>query len=328
MTKTKVLLSGKIFNDLHEDLAGRYELRSNQADEVLDAATLGQMIADREAAVVTPVDRIDASLLAQAPNLRLLCNIAVGYNNIDVEACTTRRIMVTNTPGVLDETTADLGFGLLLAAARRVVESDRWVRGGQWQAWRTTAWLGHDVHHARLGILGLGRIGQAIARRARGFAMEIAYHNRNRLAPDVEAAFAARYMDKGELLEWADFVLLCLPYSPATHHTIGIAELQCMKPDAVLVNIGRGGLVDDAALIEALRARRIAAAGLDVFENEPQLQHGFFDLDNVVLTPHIGSASFATRRAMCELALQNLHAALAGAVPPNLLNPQVLAAAP
>ncbi|MBL8481466.1 MAG: D-glycerate dehydrogenase [Rhodocyclaceae bacterium] len=328
MKKSKVLVAGKLFDDLHETLLGRYDLVSNQADEVLEPATLARLMADREAAVVTPVDRVDAALLEAAPQLSIVCNIAVGYNNIDLGACTARKVVVTNTPGVLDETTADLGFALLLAAARRVVESDRWVRGGHWQAWRTTAWMGRDVHHARLGILGMGRIGQAIARRAAGFAMDVVYHNRSRLAPELEQACSARYVDKDQLLETSDFVLLCLPYTPATHHTIGIAELQCMRSDAVLVNIGRGGLIDDAALIEALRARRIAAAGLDVFENEPLLQRGFFDLDNVVLTPHIGSASLATRRAMCELALQNLHAALSGAVPPNILNPQVLGARP
>jgi glyoxylate reductase len=232
--------------------------------------------------------------------------------------------MVTNTPEVLNETTADFAWALLLATARRVTEAEHWLRGGHWQKWRYDSFLGEDVHGSTLGIIGMGRIGQAIARRSIGFDMRVIYHNRSRVAPELEArANNAQFVGKEELLKTADHVMLALPYSPQTHHTIGAAELALMKPTATLVNIARGGIVDDAALIAALRARRIAAAGLDVFENEPAFEPAFLTLSNVVLTPHIASASDPTRRAMANCAADNLIAALTGRMPPNILNPEV-----
>jgi len=252
--------------------------------------------------------------------------MAVGFNNIDLEAATRAGVLVTNTPDVLNETTADFAWALLLAAARRVTESEHWLRGGQWQKWRYDSFLGADIHGATLGILGMGRIGQAIARRSMGFGMQVVYHNRSRLAPEREAAAnQARYVSKEELLRSADHIVLALPYSAQSHHTIGAAELALMKPNATLVNIARGGIVDEAALIDALRAGQIGAAGLDVFENEPAFAPAFLALPNVVLTPHIGSASEPTRRAMANCAADNLIAALTGGEPPNLLNPEVRA---
>jgi len=230
-------------------------------------------------------------------------------------------VMATNTPGVLDDSTADLAWALMLGAARRVTELERRVRGGEWTGWRLKQWLGVDVHHATLGIFGMGRIGQAIARRAAGFEMKVLYHNRHRVDTEIEKKLRARFVTKDELLKQSDFVVLQLPYSPETHHLIGASELKLMKPTAILINSTRGGVVDDAALVAALRNGTIRAAGLDVFENEPRLNPGFLELDNVVLMPHIGSSTEATRRAMAMTAATNLVAALSGRTPANLLNP-------
>jgi gluconate 2-dehydrogenase len=249
-----------------------------------------------------------------------VANIAVGYNNIDLAACTARGIMATNTPGVLDDSTADLAWALMLAAARRVTELERRVRAGEWKGWKLKQWLGVDVHHATLGILGMGRIGQAIARRAAGFEMKVIYHNRKRVAPDIEKRCNATFVTKDGLLRGADFVVLQMPYSHETHHMIGAAELKLMKPTAILINSTRGGVVDEVDLIDALKEGVIRAAGLDVFEGEPGVNPGFFGLDNVVLMPHIGSSTEATRQAMAMTAARNLVAALTGGTPPNLLN--------
>ena len=253
-----------------------------------------------------------------------MCNFAVGYNNIDLAACTKAGVMATNTPGVLDDTTADLAWALLMATARRLPAAERWLRNGEWKGWQFIQWLGSDVHHATLGILGMGRIGQTVARRALGFDMKVIYHNRSRLSDEQEASIRATWVDKETLLRQSDFLVLLLPYSPATHHTIGAAELALMKPTAHLINVARGGIVDDEALISALRQRRLAGAGLDVFEGEPKFNPGYLELDNVALTPHIGSSSSATRMAMAMRAADNLIAALAGQRPPNLLNPEVM----
>jgi lactate dehydrogenase-like 2-hydroxyacid dehydrogenase len=267
---------------------------------------------------------VDETLLANATDLRVVSNIAVGTNNIDLAACTRRGIRVTNTPGVLNDTTADLTWALLMAAARRIAEGDAFVRRGDWKVGFTMqSPLGTDVHNATIGIIGMGRIGQAIARRARGFDMRIVYNNRKRLAAADEERLGASWMDMHELLAIADFVVVMVPYSPAVHHLIGAAEIARMKRTAILVNTARGGVVDDGALVDALRERRIAGAGLDVFEGEPRINAGFLDLPNAVLTPHIGSATRATRLAMCEMAVANLTAVLEGRAPPNLVSPQV-----
>ena len=257
--------------------------------------------------------------------------MAVGYNNIDVRACTARGVLASNAPGVLTETTADFGFALMMAAARRVSESERFLRRGEWKRWAVDMFAGSDVHGATLGILGMGRIGQAIARRgALGFSMSVVYPNRSRLDPAVEAELGARYVSKEALLRESDHIVIVVPYSAASHHLIGATELSMMKATATLTNLARGGLVDDKALAEALRDKRIGAAGLDVFEGEPTVHPGLLDVPNAVLTPHIGSASLPTRRAMANLAVDNLIATLgsgpARGTPPTALNPEVLSA--
>jgi len=324
--KPRILVTREVFDETLEYLAQHCEVESNQPDVALAPEALAQKLADRDGLMCALTDRVDAGLIERCPRLKVVANIAVGYNNIDLAACTARGVMATNTPGVLDDSTADLAWALMLGAARRVTELERRVRAGEWRGWRLKQWLGVDVHHATLGIFGLGRIGQAIARRAAGFEMTVLYHNRNRVDPAIEKKLGARFAEKDELLRQADFVVLQVPYSPQTHHLIGARELGLMKPTAILVNSTRGGVVDDAALIAALKKGTIRAAGLDVFENEPRLNAGFLELDNVVLMPHIGSSTEATRRAMAMTAAKNLVAALTGGLPPNLLNPEARAA--
>jgi len=259
-------------------------------------------------------ERIDSALLIRAPKLRAVANCAVGHDNVDLVAAAARHVVVTNTPDVLTETSADLAFALMLAAARRVVEGDRLVRSGHWRGWEPDQLLGHDVHGATLGIVGLGRIGGAVARRARGFGMHILYWNRRRLK---RAPAGARYASLPRLLAAADFVTIHVPLAAATRHLIGARELARMKRTTILINTSRGAVVDEPALIRALARRRIAAAGLDVFEDEPHVPAALRTLPNVVLTPHVGSATTATRAAMAMVAARNLTATLAGREPPN-----------
>ncbi len=320
--RARILVTRQIFPEVVAALRERFDVEHNDDDRLWPAEELSRRLADKHGVLATVMDRIDEAMLANAPQLKVVSNIAVGTNNVDIAACTTRGIRVTNTPVVLNETTADLAFALILASARRIAEGDAMVRRGDWKvAFAMQSPLGTDVHHATLGIIGMGRIGQAIARRALGFDMKIVYSNRNRLPEADEAKLGgATWMAMADLLRTADFVLPMLPYSPAVHHLIGAKEIALMKPTAILINPARGGIVDDTALVEALRANRIAGAGLDVFEGEPQVNPGYFDLANVVLTPHIGSATRATRLAMCETAVANLTAALEGRRPPNLVN--------
>ncbi len=320
--KPKVLVARAIFPEHLALLEPHCELDYNAGDEPLTKAELAARLVDKRAALITGSERIDAGVLAQAGELSAICSISVGYNHIDIAACTGAGVLVTNTPEVLTETTADMGFALLMAAARRISESERWLREGHWKRWALDQFLGTDVHGSTLGIVGMGRIGRAIARRARGFAMNVVYHNRARLAPELEAQSAAQYLDLDSLLRVSDHVILVLPYSVENHHLIGASQLALMKPYATLSNIARGGLIDERALCAALREGRIAAAALDVFEGEPQVLEELLALRNVVLTPHLGSASRATRDAMARLAIANLVAVLAGDKPPCLVNPQ------
>lgn len=323
--KSKVLVARATFPDVLDRLQQHFEVESNQDDKIFSAEELHRKMQGKDAIVITSSEKLSADVIAANTHLKAICNVAVGYNNIDVQAATKAGIMVTNTPDVLNQTTADYAWTLLMANARRVSESEHYLRAGLWKNWRFDQFLGADVHGATLGILGMGRIGQAIARRSMGFDMQVIYHNRSRLTPEQEAeANHARYVSKEELLRSADHLILVLPYSAETHHIIGAAELALMKPTATLVNIARGGIVDDVALIAALREKRIASAGLDVFENEPALHPDFLTLPNVVLTPHIGSGSEKTRRAMADCASANLVAALSGERPPNLINQDVL----
>jgi gluconate 2-dehydrogenase len=308
-----------------ERLRRELDVRANERDTVMSQDDLIDALQGCQGLLATGSERVDSRLLDACPRLRVVANMAVGFNNIDIPACTERGVLATNTPDVLTETTADFGFALLLATARRVTESEHFLRRGEWTKWSYDMFTGPDVHGSTLGILGMGRIGQAIARRgALGFGMSVIYHNRSRLPEAVEQPIGARWVDKATLLREADHLVLVVPYSAASHHAIGAAELAQMKRTATLVNVARGGIVDDAALAQALRERRIAAAGLDVFEGEPRVHPDLLTVPNVVLTPHIASASTATRLAMADLAADNLIAGLTGGRPPTPINPEVL----
>ena len=322
--KHRVLITRGVFPEIVDELAKRFEVEHNEDDRPWPADELAKRLQGKAAAMATVMDKFDEPILAQCPDLRVIANIAVGFNNIDVPACTKRGIRVTNTPGVLDDTTADLAWSLLMAAARRIAEGDAYVRRGDWRiAFGVQYFLGQDIHHATLGIIGMGRIGRAIARRALGFDMRVLYNNRTRLPEAEEKQLNAAWVERDRLLAESDFVVVMAPYSPETHHMIGVAEIAKMKPTAVLVNSARGGVVDDAVLVAALKAKRIAAAGLDVFEGEPRVNPGFLELPNVVMTPHIGSGSRATRMTMCRTAAANLTAVLEGRTPPNLVNKEL-----
>ena len=327
MTRAKVLICRAVFPEVVQRLSQHFEVEENPADTIYTAQQLTAKLQGKAGAFTTGSERIDAALLAANPQLRVVANMAVGYNNFDIPACTAAGVLATNTPDVLTETTADFGFALLMATARRMAESERFLRRGEWNRWSYDMFTGHDVHGSTLGILGMGRIGQAIARRgALGFGMRVIYNNRSRLPLALETPLAARFVDKTTLLQEVDHLILVLPYSAASHHAIGAAELALMKPTATLTNIARGGIVDDAALANALSQGQIAAAGLDVFEGEPAVLPALLSLPNVVLTPHIASATVATRRAMANLAADNLIAALTGGQPPTPINPEVLMA--
>ena len=326
MSKPKILVPRAIFPEVVARLQQHFDVESNPSDEIWSKAELARRLADKEGAFTTGGERIDAELLAACPKLKICANMAVGYNNFDLTAMTAAGVLATNAPDVLTETTADFGFALLMATARRITESEHYLRAGKWTQWSYDLFAGSDIHGATLGILGMGRIGQGIARRgAHGFGMKVIYHNRSRLDAALEADCKASYVGKEELLRTADHVVLVLPYSPQSHHTVGAAELALMKPTATLVNIARGGIVDDAALAAALRNRTIAAAGLDVFEGEPAVHPDLLTVPNVVLTPHIASSTLPTRLAMANLAADNLIAFLTGKRPLTPLNAELLA---
>lgn len=326
--KPRIFVTRAIFPDVLDRLRMHFDVLDNQEDIPLASEEFVRRMAGRQGVLSNTSDRIDAAIIAQLPELKAVCNMAVGYNNLDIPALTAAGIVATNTPDILTESTADFGWALLMATARRVTESEHWLRAGKWTKWSYDLFLGAEVHGHTLGILGMGRIGQAIARRAAGFGMTILYHNRSRLDPAIEQKLGARYVSKAELLQQADHLMLVLPYNAESHHAIGAAELAKMKPTATLVNLARGGIVDDAALAAALRERQIFAAGLDVFEGEPQVHPDLLTVPNVVLTPHIASATEDTRRGMANLAADNLIAALGfgpnAGRPPSALNPEVL----
>ncbi|MSQ71855.1 MAG: D-glycerate dehydrogenase [Betaproteobacteria bacterium] len=324
--KPKILITRATFDEVIDRLRERYEVEDNQRDDAAwPADELRRRAADKVGVLASSGERIDAAFLDACPKLRALCNVAVGYNNLDMAALTERGILATNTPGVLDDTTADMVWALLLGAARRLTEGERWMRAGNWKGWKNDQFLGQDVHHATLGIIGMGRIGQAVARRAKGFDMRVLYCNRNRVSAEIERDTGAIFRSMDALLRESDFVSLNLPYTAESHHLIAARELALMKPTAILINAARGGIIDEDALAQALRERRIAGAGLDVFEGEPKVNPALYELDNVALAPHIGSATRATRLKMNHLAVDNLDAILEGKVPPSLLNPEALA---
>jgi len=325
--KPAVLVARAVFPQVLAQLAEHFEVTSNPLDVAWTQPELIRQLQGRQGVLTTGSERIDAALLAACPELKICANMAVGFNNFDLGAMTVAGVLGTNTPDVLTETTADFGFALLLATARRITEAEQFLRAGRWHRWRYDLLAGADVHGRTLGILGLGRIGQGIAKRAaHGFGMPVIYHNRHPLDAATEAACGARWVSKTALLQQCDHLMLVLPYSAEVHHCIGAAELAQMKPTATLVNIARGGIVDDAALASALRQGTIAAAGLDVFEGEPAVHPDLLTLPNVVLTPHIASATLPTRLAMAELAAANLLGFLLHGKPVTPLNPDVLSA--
>jgi len=313
MIKPKILVARAVFPEIIAKLAQHFEVESNPSDDIWTKAQFITKLQGKHGVFTTGGERIDAEVLAACPDLKICANMAVGHNNFDVPAMTAAGVLATNAPDVLTETTADFGFALLMATARRVTESEHYLRAGKWTKWSYDMFAGSDIHGSTLGVLGMGRIGQGIAKRgAHGFGMKVIYHNRSRLNVELETQCKASYVSKEELLKTADHVMLVVPYSPESHHTIGAAELALMKPSATLINIARGGVVDDAALAAALRDKRIAAAGLDVFEGEPKVHPDLLTVPNVVLTPHIASATMPTRLAMANLAADNLIAVLTG----------------
>ena len=327
MTKPCILVSRASFSEVLNRLAQHFVVESNQDDVLWTKTELIAKLQGKAGVFTTGGERIDAELLAACPKLKICANMAVGYNNFDLSAMTAAGVLGTNAPDVLTETTADMAFTLLMATARRVSESEAFLRSGQWQGMRYDLFLGPDVHGSTLGILGMGRIGQAIARRgAHGFGMPVIYHNRSQLDASIEQGLNARYVGKTDLFKQADHIVLVVPYSAESHHTVAAPELALMKPTATLVNIGRGGLIDEDALAATLAAGRIVGAGLDVFEGEPRVNPALLALKNVVLTPHIGSASKATRMAMANLAADNLIAYLTGNTAKTPLNPEVIRA--
>ena len=330
--KPRVWISRPTFPDVVARLEPHFEVAAEAEETVFSGAELASRLAGCDAAIVGLKEHVGAAEVAGAARLRIVANLAVGYDNLDLAALTAAGILASNTADVLNESVADYTWALLLGAARRMGEAERWLRAGHWHGTEFRAWLGLDTRGRTLGILGMGRIGQAIARRATGFGMQVAYHNRSRLPQAAEAECAARYVDKPTLLAESDFLVLAVPLTAESRHAIGAPELAQMKPTAVLVNIARGGVVDDAALAVALGEGRLAAAGLDVFEGEPDVDPALRALDNVILSPHIASATWDTRRAMTAMAVDNVlalfgHGPHAGH-PPSLINPGVLAARP
>lgn len=300
-----VAIGVRIFTESLSKLeANGFTIRNHPYDQAIQGAELVELAQGADALLISASSRVDAKILDQLPNLKVIANIGVGYNNIDVAAAKAKGVQVSNTPDVLTETTADLAWALMFAAARRIPESERWLRAGHWHGLALDGWLGVDLYNSTLGIIGMGRIGSAVARRAQGFGMRVLYHNRTQLP--VETTPGVTWVDKLTLLQESDHIVLVVPYSAATHHLIAAKELALMKPTAVLVNIARGGVVDDVALAHALRNGQIGAAGIDVFENEPAIAQELLDAPNAVLTPHIGSASKKTRLGMVNLAVDNL----------------------
>ncbi len=321
--KPRVLVTREISPEAIARLKQHFVVDGNQKDLPVSPRQLLQRLKGKDGAVTLTTDVISDDVLTRNPQLKIVSNVAVGYNNLDVAAATKRGVMMTNTPGVLDDTTADLTWALILGAARGLAHADHTIRAGKWRRWRMMEFLGQDVYGKTIGICGFGRIGRGVARRAMGFNMKVLYASRGRAPESLEQELRASYVDKQTLLRESDVVTLHLPLFPETRHYIGARELALMKKTAILVNASRGPVVDEKALVKALKSRRIFAAGLDVYENEPALAPGLATLPNVVLTPHVGSGTVETRRKMSEMAAANCIAGLTGQRPPNLLNPEV-----
>ncbi|MBI3299213.1 MAG: D-glycerate dehydrogenase [Elusimicrobia bacterium] len=323
MKKPKVFVSRLLPDEALEHLRASCEVEVNGADRTLTPVELKKRLDGSAGLVSLLTDAVGDDVLA-TPGLKCVSNVAVGHNNVDVAAATRRKVLVTNTPGVLTETTADFAWALMMAAARRIPEADRYTRRGLYQGWDIMSMLGVDVHNKTLGLVGFGRIGVAMAQRAKGFGMRVLYSDVKRAPEDLESAVSARHATLSSLLSQSDFVSVHVPLSPETRHLIGAKELGEMKRTAVLINTARGAVIDEAALVAALRKGTIFAAGLDVYENEPDMAPGLAELDNVVLAPHIASASSATRTRMAMIAASDMVAALEGRRPSHLVNPEAL----
>ncbi|MFC1833480.1 2-hydroxyacid dehydrogenase [Thermodesulfobacteriota bacterium] len=319
----KILITARQPEEILAKIAAGHVVTAYDKDEPMRRSELLEKIGDKDGLLCTITDKIDDELLERASDLKMIANAAVGYDHIDLDAAGKRGIWVSNTPGVLTDATADLTFALLLASARRIVEGDRVTREGRFRFWAPMNFLGLEVTGKTLGIVGLGLIGKAVAKRARGFDMNVLYHSRNRLPEADEAQLGVRYVGLSDLLADADFVSLHVNLTEQTRHLIGREQLRQMKPTAFLINASRGPVVNEKDLVEALREKRIAGAGLDVYEHEPELTPGLADLHNAVLLPHMGSATHETRAAMARLAAENLLAGLLGKTPPNCLNPHI-----
>jgi glyoxylate reductase len=322
MAKPKVYVSRLIPENGMKLLYEKFDVVVNPEDRVATREELLENVKGKDALLCLLTDRIDAEVFAANPNLKVVANYAVGYNNIDIKAANEYGIPVSNTPGVLTETTADFAWTLLMATARRVVEGDKFTRAGKFKGWGPLLLVGQDVHHKTIGIIGFGRIGQAVAQRARGFDMNVLYYDVNQM-PEVAKKYDAEYRSIDDLLRESDFVSLHVDLNETTHHLISDREFGLMKPNAYLINSARGPVIDEAALVRALQAGRIAGAGLDVFEDEPQLAAGLAQCENAVIAPHIASATRETRGAMARIAAENIIAALEGKRPPTIVNPEV-----
>jgi glyoxylate reductase len=321
--KPKIYVTRRLPQPALDRIQEVFEMAINPDDRVLTKAEIVANVRGQDALLCLLTDTIDAEIMDAEKNLRVLSNYAVGYNNVDVEAATARKLPVTNTPGVLTETSADLAFTLILSVARRVAEADKFTRDGKFHGWGPMMLLGHDVYGKTLGIVGLGRIGLATARRARGFGMNLLYASRTP-KPEAEAELGASRVELDDLLTASDFVSVHVPLSDETTHVIGAREIGLMKPTAFLINTARGPIVDEAALVVALRAGDIAGAGLDVYESEPALEPGLVELENTVLLPHVASATIETRTKMAMLAAENAIAVIEGRTPAHLVNPEAL----
>lgn len=322
--KPKVFVTRRLPQKALDRITAECDMMINPEDRVMTREELREAIKGVDGLLCLLTDTIDASLLDLNPNLKILANYAVGFNNIDVDACTARKIPVSNTPGVLTDTTADFAWTLLMAVARNLVEADTFTRAGKYRGWGPMMFLGGDVYGKTLGVLGLGRIGQAVIKRSQGFSMEAIYYDTHRRSPEEERALGVEYREFEDLLKEADFVTIHVPLLESTRHLIGERELSLMKETAYLINTARGPIVHERALVEALREGVIAGAGLDVFEYEPEMAEGLVDLEDVTIAPHIASASVETRTKMAIMAAENLLAGLKGEAIPNLVNPEAL----
>lgn len=325
MPKAKIFVAHPLYPDAQKLLQSVCDCEFWSKQERPPREEFLRRVKDKEGLVCLLTEKIGVDVLRAAPKLRIVANVAVGYDNVDLPACTKRGVVVTNTPGVLDETTADFAFALLLAVARRVVEGDQYVRAGNWQGWDFDQFCGTDVWGKTLGIVGFGRIGRAMARRGNGFGMKVIYHSRNRVDEAAEKEHRAEYRDMNALLAESDFVSLHVPLTGDTRQLFDAPKFFRMKPTAFLINTSRGPVVDEAAMVHALESKKIAGAGLDVFEQEPFVHSGL-KRPNVVLAPHLGSASTETRAKMALVAAQNAVALFQGQRPPNMLNPEAIKA--